>query len=156
GGRCGRRGVADGRPGSADVLVPRPDRSHADGGGTALNPAPEAGPTFADLVERHRAELHAHCYRMLGSVPDADDALQETLLRAWRGADARREAGSARSWLYAIATNVCLTELRRRRRRMLPYDFSPAAEAGAPPGAPVTEEVWLDPYPDRATGLPGG
>jgi RNA polymerase sigma-70 factor (ECF subfamily) len=107
-------------------------------------------------VERHRAELHAHCYRMLGSVHDADDALQETLLRAWRGAPGLRDASAARAWLYSIATNVCLTELGRRRKRVLPSDLSPAAEAGTPPGMPVTESVWLEPYPDQAIGLTDG
>jgi RNA polymerase sigma-70 factor, ECF subfamily len=111
---------------------------------------------FADLVELHRAELHAHCYRMLGSVHDADDALQETLLRAWRGAAGLRDAQAARSWLYAIATNVCLTELERRRRRVLPQDFGPAAEPHTPPGAPAVESTWLEPYPDEAIGLPAG
>ena len=112
---------------------------------------------FADLVDRHRAELHAHCYRMLGSVYDADDALQETLLRAWRGVDGLQRASSARAWLYAIATNVCLTELgRRRRSRVLPHDFGPAADAQAPPGVPVAESVWIEPYPDEAIGLTEG
>jgi RNA polymerase sigma-70 factor, ECF subfamily len=111
---------------------------------------------FQALVESHRAELHAHCYRMLGSVHDADDALQETLLRAWRGAAALRDASSARSWVYAIATNVCLTELERRRRRALPQDYGPAAEAHASPGTPVSESVWLEPYPDQAIGVAAG
>src|SRR5437763_16097342 len=93
---------------------------------------------------------------MLGSVHDADDALQETLVRAWRGADGLRDGASARSWLYAIATNVCLTELERRRRRVLPHDFGPAAEPHAPPGAPVAESAWIEPYPDDAIGLPAG
>jgi RNA polymerase sigma-70 factor (ECF subfamily) len=93
---------------------------------------------------------------MLGSVHDADDALQETLLRAWRGAAGLRNAGSARAWLYSIATNVCLTELSRRRRRVLPHDFGPAAEAHTPPGLPLTESVWLEPYPDDQLGLPDG
>jgi len=115
-----------------------------------------AGRDFADLVEPHRAELHAHCYRMLGSVHDADDAVQEMLLRAWRGIAGLRDDSSARSWLYKIATNVCLTELRRRRRRMLPHDFGPAAEPHTPPGVPVTESVWLDPYPDEPIGVPAG
>lgn len=84
-----------------------------------------ADPEFADLVEPYQAELHVHCYRMLGSVHDADDAMQEVLLRAWRGIAGLRDAGSARSWLYTIATNVCLTELRRRSRRVLPHDFGP-------------------------------
>ncbi|WP_255450054.1 sigma-70 family RNA polymerase sigma factor [Skermania sp. ID1734] len=116
----------------------------------------EAGREFTELVEQHRAELHAHCYRMLGSVHDAEDALQETFIRAWRGAAGLRDADSGRSWLYKIATNVCLTELERRRRRVLPHDFSPAAERGTPPGMPVTESVWLDPYPDQAIGLLAG
>jgi RNA polymerase sigma-70 factor, ECF subfamily len=93
---------------------------------------------------------------MLGSVHDADDALQETLIRAWRGAAGLREDRSARSWLYAIATNVCLTELERRRKRLLPVDLGPAAEAHAPPGGPVTDVEWLDPYPDASIGLPDG
>jgi RNA polymerase sigma-70 factor (ECF subfamily) len=86
-------------------------------------------------------------------VQDAEDALQETLLRAWRGAAGLREADNARSWLYAIATNVCRTELARRAKRVLPHDFSPAAEQGTPPGAPVAESVWIEPYPDQAIGL---
>jgi RNA polymerase sigma-70 factor (ECF subfamily) len=93
---------------------------------------------------------------MLGSVHDADDALQETMLRAWRGAAGLRDAASARSWLYTIATNVCLTELRRRRTRVLPQDYGPAAEPHTPPGAPLTESTWLEPYPDESVGLPGG
>jgi RNA polymerase sigma-70 factor, ECF subfamily len=111
---------------------------------------------FADLVELHRAELHAHCYRMLASVHDADDALQETLLRAWRGSAGLREASSARAWLYAIATNVCLTELQRRSRRALPHDYGPAAEPHTPPGQPVADSAWIEPYPDQAIGLTAG
>ncbi|MFC6704550.1 RNA polymerase subunit sigma-70 [Flexivirga alba] len=109
---------------------------------------------FAALVERHRAELHAHCYRMLGSVYDADDAVQDTLIRAWRGAAGLRDGHAVRSWLYTIATNVCLTELRRRSRRGLPHDFSPAAEPHTPPGIPMAESVWIEPYPDSS--LPPG
>jgi RNA polymerase sigma-70 factor, ECF subfamily len=118
--------------------------------------APPVDASFAGLVERHQGELHAHCYRMLGSVYDADDALQETLIRAWRGADGLRDAASARSWLYTIATNVCLTELQRRRKRVLPHDFGPAAEPHTLPGAPITESVWIEPYPDEAVGLASG
>jgi RNA polymerase sigma-70 factor (ECF subfamily) len=111
---------------------------------------------FEAIVEPYRAELHAHCYRMLGSVHDADDAVQEMLLRAWRGIAGLREAASARSWLYSIATNVCLTELRRRGRRGLPHDFGPAAEPHTPPGAPAAESAWLEPYPDESMGIPAG
>lgn len=91
---------------------------------------------------------------MLGSVHDADDALQDTLLRAWRGAAGLRDAAAARSWLYSIATNVCLTELGRRRKRVLPHDFSPASGPHTPPGMPVTESTWIEPYPDEAL-VPG-
>jgi RNA polymerase sigma-70 factor (ECF subfamily) len=93
---------------------------------------------------------------MLGSVHDADDALQETLIRAWRGAAGLRDGRSARSWLYTIATNVCLTELGRRKKRVLPHDFGPAAEAHTPPGSPVAESIWLEPYPDESIGIPEG
>jgi RNA polymerase sigma-70 factor (ECF subfamily) len=93
---------------------------------------------------------------MLGSVHDAEDALQETLVRAWRGSAGLRKDASARSWLYAIATNVCLTEIARRRTRVLPHDFGPPAEAAVPPGAPAAESVWLEPYPDQTLGVPDG
>jgi RNA polymerase sigma-70 factor (ECF subfamily) len=121
-----------------------------------LTAAAPAGRDFEGLAELHRAGLHAHCYRMLGSVHDADDAVQETLLRAWRGAAGLRDADSAKAWLYRIATNVCLTELGRRRKRMLPHDFGPAAEPHTPPGRPVTESAWLEPYPDQSIGVPAG
>ncbi|MGH2914784.1 MAG: RNA polymerase subunit sigma-70 [Solirubrobacteraceae bacterium] len=111
---------------------------------------------FAALIEPHRAELHAHCYRMLGSMHDADDALQDTLLRAWRGAGGLRDAQSPRAWLYSIATNVCLTELQRRKRRVLPHDFSQAAALHTPPGEPIVESAWIEPYPDGPLGLPAG
>jgi RNA polymerase sigma-70 factor (ECF subfamily) len=93
---------------------------------------------------------------MLGSVYDADDALQETLVRAWRGAAGLREQTSARSWLYSIATNVCLTELERRKRRALPHDLGPASDGLTPPGQPSIESTWIEPYPDEAMGLPAG
>jgi RNA polymerase sigma-70 factor (ECF subfamily) len=93
---------------------------------------------------------------MLGSVHDADDALQETMIRAWRGAAGLRDRASARSWLYSIATNVCLTELGRRKKRVLPHDFGPAAGPDTPPGSPITESVWIEPYPDQAIGITEG
>jgi len=93
---------------------------------------------------------------MLGSVYDADDALQETLVRAWRGAAGLREQSSARSWLYTIATNVCLTELERRKRRALPQDLGPAVEGSTPPGQPAVESTWIEPYPDEVLGLSAG
>ncbi len=93
---------------------------------------------------------------MLGSVHDADDALQETLVRAWRGAAGLRDDASARAWLYRIASNVCLSELKRLRKRVLPQDFGPKAAPHAPPGMPEVESVWLEPYPSERVGLPAG
>src|SRR3954452_7922189 len=75
---------------------------------------------FQELVERHRGELHAHCYRMTGSVHDADDALQDALLRVWRGLARFEGRSSLRSWLYTIATNACFDLIERRKKRVLP------------------------------------
>jgi RNA polymerase sigma-70 factor, ECF subfamily len=104
--------------------------------------------SFAGLVEPHRRELHAHCYRMLGSVQDAEDALQETLLRAWRGIDGFDGRSSLRSWLYKIATNVCLRAIERRPKLVLPVDYSGPSDPHEGPGEPLVESVWVEPYPD--------
>jgi RNA polymerase sigma-70 factor (ECF subfamily) len=117
---------------------------------------PRDNDLFAELVQPYREEIHAHCYRMLGSVHDADDALQETMVRAWRGIQGLRGRDSSRSWLYTIANNVCLTELSRRSKRGLPHDFGPAAEPTTPPGEPVVESVWVEPYPNETIGLADG
>jgi RNA polymerase sigma-70 factor, ECF subfamily len=114
------------------------------------------GRSFEELVEPYRSELHAHCYRMLGSVYDADDALQETLLRAWRGLAKFQGRSSLRSWLYTIATNACLTQIAKRPKRVLPIDYAPPTDPHVAPGAPLVESVWLEPYPDDASGLPDG
>ena len=111
---------------------------------------------YRRLVEPHRAELHAHCYRMLGSVHDADDALQETLLRAWRGLPGFAGRSSLRTWLYKIATNACLALIGRRPKRVLPVDFGPAADPHDDSEWPIVESVWLEPYPDEAVGIEGG
>jgi RNA polymerase sigma-70 factor (TIGR02960 family) len=105
------------------------------------------GAAFARLVEPYRAELHAHCYRMLGSVQDAEDALQEALLGAWRGLAGFEGRGSLRAWLYRITTNACLRLLRRRPRRLLSADYGPAFDQVDDLGEPVAEPVWLEPYP---------
>jgi RNA polymerase sigma-70 factor, ECF subfamily len=111
---------------------------------------------FTRLVEPYRRELHAHCYRMLGSVYDAEDALQEALLRAWRGLAKFQGRSSLRSWLYTIATNACLTQISRRPKRVLPIDYGPAADPHTPPGEPIVESVWVEPYPDELLGLEDG
>src|ERR671915_708247 len=100
---------------------------------------------YRRLVEPHRGELHAHCYRMLGSVQDAEDALQETLLRAWRALPRFEGRSSLRSWLYAIATNVCLRMLERRPKRVLPIDYGPPADPHRPADGPLADIPWLEP-----------
>ena len=104
---------------------------------------------FATLAESYRSQLHAHCYRMLGSIQDSEDAFQETLIRAWRGLAKFEERSSLRSWLYRIATNVCLDQIGRRPKRMLATDYGPPSEAGDGPAKPLLESVWIDPYPDE-------
>jgi RNA polymerase sigma-70 factor, ECF subfamily len=104
---------------------------------------------FGRLVEPYRRELLAHCYRMLGSLPDAEDALQDALLGAWRGLARFEGRSSLRSWLYTIATNACLKAIRRRPKRVLPIDYGPAADPHDRPAEPLVESVWVDPYPDE-------
>jgi RNA polymerase sigma-70 factor (ECF subfamily) len=110
------------------------------------------GDAFALLVEPHRRELHAHCYRMLASAHDADDALQDTLLRAWRGLPRFEGRSSLRTWLYSIATNACLKAAERLSKRMLPLDAVAPATLGEVPGRPLVESVWIEPYPDEWLG----
>jgi RNA polymerase sigma-70 factor (ECF subfamily) len=105
---------------------------------------------FERLIEPHRAGLQAHCYRMLGSAADAEDALQETLLRAWRGLPRFEGRSSLRSWLYRIATNACLTMIDRRPTRVMPIEHGGASDPHDPPERPLVEPVWLEPYPDEA------
>ncbi|HET6830600.1 MAG TPA: sigma-70 family RNA polymerase sigma factor [Solirubrobacterales bacterium] len=120
-------------------------------GGSRLLAAARGGDeqAFGELVEPHRGELHAHCYRMLGSPFDADDALQDTLLRAWRGLGGFDTDRSLRPWLYRIATNVCLDGLAKRPKRILPVEQGPPAGPDEGPGRPVVELIWLEPYPDE-------
>src|SRR5438132_10364565 len=100
------------------------------------------------LLARHRRELTAHCYRMLGSTFEAEDAVQETLLRAWRGYENFEGRSAVRSWLYRIATNVCLDMLSGRERRARPMDLGPAGTADRPLGVPLVESAWVEPIPD--------
>jgi RNA polymerase sigma-70 factor (ECF subfamily) len=104
---------------------------------------------FTALVERYRRELQVHCYRMLGSIDDSEDLVQETFLRAWQKRASFRLEGrwSFRGWLYRIATNACLDVLAQRPRRVLPHDVAPAADPTAEPPPPA-DLPWLEPYPD--------
>ena len=111
---------------------------------------------FRRLVEPYRGELHAHCYRMLGSVHDAEDAMQDASLRAWRGLGKFEGRSSLRSWLYTITTNTTLNLIGRRPKRVLPIDYGPAADPHGGPGVPVVESVWMEPYADDALGLKDG
>jgi RNA polymerase sigma-70 factor (ECF subfamily) len=104
--------------------------------------------SFADLVEPYRRELHAHCYRMLGSVHDADDALQETMLAAWKGRSGFEGRSSLRTWLYTIATNASLRILQGRKPRGLPRTAG-NGDPSLPLAEPLTEAVWIQPYPDE-------
>jgi RNA polymerase sigma-70 factor (ECF subfamily) len=103
---------------------------------------------FQRLVAPLQRELHAHCYRMLGSLHDAEDALQDALLRAWRNIDRFEGRSSVRAWLYKIATNACLDAIAHRGRRALPIDIGPSVEHAAVGDQPLTDVAWLGPYPD--------
>jgi RNA polymerase sigma-70 factor (ECF subfamily) len=111
---------------------------------------------FERLLAPYRGELHAHCYRMLGSAHDADDALQEALLGAWRGLSRFEGRSSLRSWLYRIATNACLRAIERRPRRILPVDYGPPADPHGELDEPVIESVWVEPYHDAWVSLEAG
>src|SRR3954471_429407 len=100
-----------------------------------------------DRLEQHRVELTAYCYRMLGSA-EAEDAVQETFIRAWRGFDRFEGRAALRSWLYRIATNVCLDGLEGRQRRARPMDLGPATTVNELVGGQLPDASWLLPVPD--------
>jgi RNA polymerase sigma-70 factor (ECF subfamily) len=105
---------------------------------------------FRRLIEPHRKAIHTLCYRMLGSPHDADDALQDSLLRAWRALPEFQGRSELHTWLHRIATNVCLDAMARRSKRVLPMDYGPAAQAGdAGPDEPLDSALWIAPYPDE-------
>src|SRR5689334_1062155 len=120
----------------------------------ADRPADPGLETTPDL-EAYRKELTAYCYRMLGSAFEAEDAVQDTLVRAWRGLDRFEGRSALRSWLYRIATNVCFDMLKGRQRRARPMDLGPARSADAPVGSTLPEETWVEPIPDGRV-LPAG
>src|SRR5262249_45239345 len=118
------------------------DQQHASG---------RANQAFERLAEPFRREIKLHCYRMLGSLHEAEDLVQETYLRAWRSFDSLEEHGSIRAWLYRIATNACLDAIgsRKHMQRLLPDQLAPATVPGQMrEGAPPTEMAWLEPYPE--------
>jgi len=142
-----------------------PAAPHAGPAAPHAGPAsPDAGPdaielakarggddaAFTRLVGPLRRELHAHCYRMLGSTHDADDALQDALLRAWRALAGFEGRSSLRSWLYTVATRTCLDSLQARSRRALPADLGPASNRAVLGDAPLVDVAWLGPYPDAS------
>jgi RNA polymerase sigma-70 factor, ECF subfamily len=103
---------------------------------------------FGALVEPCRRELQAHCYRMMGSVQDAEDMVQETFLRAWRRRDTFEGRATFRAWLYKIATNICLDALKKRPRRAVPITYQDVSTLDEPIPTSVMEPIWLEPYPD--------
>jgi RNA polymerase sigma-70 factor (ECF subfamily) len=111
-------------------------------------------PAFEAQLEAYRRELTGYCYRMLGSAFEADDAVQETMLRAWRGQASFEGRSSLRSWLYRIATNVCLDMLAERKRRYRPMELKPAQSADTPLPAPLEESWWIEPIEDAAMVSP--
>ncbi|MGA7124203.1 MAG: RNA polymerase subunit sigma-70 [Polyangiaceae bacterium] len=108
---------------------------------------PEVEASFVRAVEPLRGAIRLHCYRMLGSSHDGDDVLQETMLRAWRARDSLADPALLKPWLYRIATNVCLDELKRRPRRVLASDAFPAAVGASLPLSRIEEPIWLEPIP---------
>jgi RNA polymerase sigma-70 factor, ECF subfamily len=120
-------------------------------------PAPPAADTDLEtILERHRSELTGYCYRMLGSTFEAEDAVQDTFVRAWRSFDQFEGRSSVRSWLYRIATNVCLDALNSRKRRERPIDMGPASSADRALPDPLSEETWVEPIPDARVVPAGG
>ncbi len=103
---------------------------------------------FSGLTEPYRHELQLHCYRILGSLQDAEDTVQETLLRAWRRLETFEGRAPLRAWLYKIATNACFDALAKRPRRVLPTAQYTPADPRQPFAPPITEAIWLEPYPD--------
>ena len=123
---------------------------------TDLRPAADVAPDRLAELEAHRTQLTAHCYRMLGSAFEAEDAVQETMVRAWRALDRFEGRSQLRSWLYRIATNVCLDMLSSRERRVRPMDLRVPGRGDDALPAPLDEATWLGPIPDARVVPAGG
>jgi RNA polymerase sigma-70 factor, ECF subfamily len=122
----------------------------------APTPRTETDPVSADQLEAHRGELHALCLRMLGSAQDAEDALQDALLRAWRGLPRFEGRSSVRSWLYRITINACLDVIQRRPKWVLPTDYGSPVDPHDQPRTPREDPVWVEPTPDDPLALAEG
>jgi RNA polymerase sigma-70 factor (ECF subfamily) len=109
---------------------------------------------FRTQIEPHRRAITAHCYRMLGSLQDAEEVAQESLLRGWQRLDELRSSDASKAWLYKIATNACLDRLKKRRRRVQSHQVAPQADPERPMGPPVHEYLWIEPAPDSLLEIP--
>jgi RNA polymerase sigma-70 factor (ECF subfamily) len=118
-----------------------------------LDEAIQVGDSPELLLEAYRGELTGYCYRMLGSYFEAEDAVQDTLIRAWRSFDGFAGRAALRSWLYRIATNACLTMLGSAQRRARPMDLGPPGTAGSAPGEPLPDHAWVGPVPDARVAV---
>jgi RNA polymerase sigma-70 factor (ECF subfamily) len=121
-----------------------------------VSPVTATGATPAERLEQYRRELIGYCYRMLGSIHEAEDAVQDTMLRAWRALATFEDRAGLRPWLYRIATNVCIDMLKGRSRRALPMDVAPVATGELRRGDPRPEATWLQPAPDSLILPPAG
>ena len=139
----------------ADMTAERPLPARTATLAPTIDP-PGAAPEVMAQLEPYRVELTGHCYRMLGSAFEAEDAVQETFVRAWRAFDRFEGRAALRSWLYRIATNVCLNMLASSQRRARPMDLRPSSTADSPLPAPLPETAWLEPMPDSRVVPAGG
>ena len=126
---------------STSSISPQPELLEAARGGDEN--------AFRQIIEPYRGELQAHCYRMLGSLHDSEDALQDALLRAWRALPRFEGRRLLRPWLYKIATNACLDVIARRPKRGLPIDCHLPARPTDDPGEPLAGSLWIEPCPDK-------
>lgn len=142
-------GPAGGGTGRAPGKEPAPRNESAPRSEAAPRNEPVDRTEPVDRLEAHRTELTGYCYRMLGSAFEAEDAVQETMVRAWRGYDRFEGRASLRSWLYRIATNVCLDLLKGGQRRARPMDLASPSSVDTPVGTGLPEATWIGPVPDQ-------
>jgi RNA polymerase sigma-70 factor, ECF subfamily len=145
--RLGRTSIVDRRAAVTDAVAnARSSTADSTAGWTAATAEPGAVPV--DVLEEYRAELNGYCYRLLGSLFEAQDAVQETMVRAWRGLGNLEQRSSLRGWLYRIATNVCFNMITTSRRRALPMDVTGPWTGSVPVSPALPEHTWVEPIPD--------